>query len=177
MTARDRAPESPPALLEDDRADPSDDEASNALLELIAAPAERAPAPRPPQPERIDGIVVARLVAIEAGAARVDFPGNWRDEPLAARTLVALEPAHVGREVALSFELGRPDAPIVTGIVQRLDADPESVVVTAEKDLVLRCGSASITLTRAGKIMIRGEYVLSRATGVQRIQGGTVEIN
>jgi hypothetical protein len=42
---------------------------------------------------------------------------------------------------------------------------------------VLRCGEASLTLTREGKILLRGTYLSSRATGVHRIQGGTVEIN
>ena len=43
--------------------------------------------------------------------------------------------------------------------------------------IVLRCGEASITLTRAGKVLIRGAYVLSRSSGTNRIQGGSVEIN
>ncbi|MEP7119602.1 MAG: hypothetical protein ABJE95_01785, partial [Byssovorax sp.] len=36
---------------------------------------------------------------------------------------------------------------------------------------------SSITLTRAGKILIRGAYVLTRSSGVNRIQGGSVQIN
>ncbi len=35
-------------------------------------------------------------------------------------------------------------------------ADGERLVLTAEKEIVLECGKASITLTRAGKILIRG---------------------
>jgi hypothetical protein len=42
---------------------------------------------------------------------------------------------------------------------------------------VLHCGKASITLTRAGKVIIRGEYVLARSSGVNRIVGGSVQIN
>jgi len=56
-------------------------------------------------------------------------------------------------------------------------ADGERVLLQAERELVLRCGKASITLTRAGKILIRGAYVSSHADGAQRIRGGTVEIN
>ncbi len=56
-------------------------------------------------------------------------------------------------------------------------ADGERIVLAAERELVLRCGNASITLTRAGKIIIRGAYVSSHATGTHRIRGGTVEIN
>ena len=41
----------------------------------------------------------------------------------------------------------------------------------------MRCGEASITLTRAGKVLIRGAYVLSRSSGANRIKGAAVEIN
>ena len=32
-------------------------------------------------------------------------------------------------------------------------------------------------LTRAGKVLIQGAYLLSRSTGVNRIKGGSVQIN
>jgi hypothetical protein len=57
------------------------------------------------------------------------------------------------------------------------EADGERLVLTADKEIVLRCGEASITLTKAGKILIKGAYVLSRSSGTNRIQGGSVEIN
>ena len=50
-------------------------------------------------------------------------------------------------------------------------------MLTAEREIVLKCGKASITLTRAGKVIIRGAYVLSRSSGVNRIVGGSVQIN
>ena len=57
------------------------------------------------------------------------------------------------------------------------EVDGEKTVVTAQKEIVLRCGKASITLTRAGKVLIRGAYLLSRSSGVNRIKGGSVQIN
>lgn len=56
-------------------------------------------------------------------------------------------------------------------------APPERLVLTAEREIVLQVGKASITLTQAGKIILRGTYVLSRSSGVNRIKGGSVEIN
>ena len=50
-------------------------------------------------------------------------------------------------------------------------------MLTAEHEIVLRCGKASLTLTRAGKVLIRGTYLLSRSSGVNRIKGGSVQIN
>jgi hypothetical protein len=55
--------------------------------------------------------------------------------------------------------------------------DGDRVVISAEKEIVLQCGKASITLTRAGKILLRGAYLLSRSSGVNRIKGGSVQIN
>ena len=58
-----------------------------------------------------------------------------------------------------------------------VDADGERMIVSADEQLVLRCGKASITLTKAGKVLIEGAYVLSRSTGVNRIKGGSVQLN
>jgi hypothetical protein len=51
------------------------------------------------------------------------------------------------------------------------------MIVSAKEELVLRCGKASITLTKAGKVMIKGSYLLSRSSGVNRIKGGSVQLN
>lgn len=51
------------------------------------------------------------------------------------------------------------------------------MIVSAKEQLVLRCGKASITLTKAGKVLIKGSYVLSRSSGVNRIKGGSVQLN
>jgi hypothetical protein len=53
----------------------------------------------------------------------------------------------------------------------------EELVLTASKQITIRCGESSITLTAAGKIILRGKYIVSRSSGVQRIKGGAVQIN
>jgi hypothetical protein len=60
---------------------------------------------------------------------------------------------------------------------REVEVDGERVTLTAEREIVLRCGKASITLTRAGKVLIKGEFVLTQAGGVNRIRGGSVQIN
>ena len=55
--------------------------------------------------------------------------------------------------------------------------DGKSVTIDAKEQIVLQCGESSITLTKSGKIMIRGKYVLSRSSGVNRILGGSVQVN
>jgi uncharacterized protein (DUF2345 family) len=54
---------------------------------------------------------------------------------------------------------------------------PEDAVVEARHSLTLRCGKSSITLHANGKIVLRGEYILSDADGINRIAGGQIELN
>ena len=58
-----------------------------------------------------------------------------------------------------------------------VDADGQRLIVNAKEQLVLRCGKASITLTQSGKVLIDGTYVLNRSSGVNRIKGGSVQLN
>ena len=181
------APSPEPAAAEEELPDELD--ATESLLELVVD-ASREPAVAPaPVPERIRGVVVGRLLSIEGGptVAWAGAPGGAR-----ARAFAPLAAADVGAEVAIVFEEGDPARPIVMGAMEALPppppagagggrvealADGRRVVLEAEQELVLACGKASITLTRAGKILIRGAYVSSDATGTHRIRGGTVEIN
>jgi hypothetical protein len=55
--------------------------------------------------------------------------------------------------------------------------DGERIVLHADRDIELRCGNASIVLTRAGKVLIKGNYVLTRSSGANKIKGAYVDIN
>jgi hypothetical protein len=110
---------------------------------------------------------------------------------LQARTTIDLAPDHIGSEVLLVFERGDSRRPIVIGRLRKptawptkeappqveVDADGKRLTLAVKEQLVLRCGQASITLTAAGKVLIQGAYVSSRSTGVNRIKGGSVQIN
>jgi uncharacterized protein (DUF2345 family) len=55
--------------------------------------------------------------------------------------------------------------------------DGKRVVLEGKDEVVLRCGEASITLRRDGKVLVRGAYIETQAKGVNRIKGGAVKIN
>lgn len=56
-------------------------------------------------------------------------------------------------------------------------SDGKKVLIEASEEIVLKCGSSSITLSKSGKIIIRGKYLMNRSSGVNRILGGSVQIN
>lgn len=61
--------------------------------------------------------------------------------------------------------------------IETVRVDGKRVVIEGQEEIVLTCGESSITLTKAGKILIRGKYLLSRSSGVNRILGGSVQVN
>ena len=143
---------------------------------------------------RVPGLVVGEVTAVsDLGVPSVDYSG-CSSGPRPARTTAALTAEHVGRRVVLAFEDGHLHAPIVIGVLHeplmglieaqgRPDAahravvDGERLVLTAEKEIVLECGQASITLRKDGKVLIRGAHLLSRSSGPNRIKGASVQIN
>lgn len=139
-----------------------------------------------PRPSELPGTVIGRLVGSSStGEPLVDFPGNPTVTPMPARAATAWAIADIGSDVALVFEGGRATSPIILGVIRsamsghavELSADGQKLLLTAGREIELRCGKASIILTSAGKVLIRGEYVLSRSAGVNRVKGAAVEIN
>lgn len=140
----------------------------------------------------IVGVAIGVLAQLGENGPMVDFVDNPRSRPIVARATLQLTMTDLGREVALMFEAGDPSRPIVMGLLHQPSLqlapestvrslahapDPERMVFTAAKEIVFRCGKSSITLTRAGKVLIRGAYLLNDSSGLNRIRGGTVEIN
>lgn len=142
--------------------------------------------------DKLEGVVIGVLVGFSCDfVPLVAFPGNPVHSAVKARSTTDLTSEDVGREVALLFESGDQYRPLVIGRVQKrvgevtspkspsieTEIDGERLTFSADREIVLRCGKASITLTRAGKVIIRGAYLLSRSSGVNRIKGGSVQIN
>ena len=145
----------------------------------------------------ISGIVIGTLSdPAEDGRPMVYFPGIPGDKPLAAISTDNLSEHETGHEVALGFVGGDPTLPIILGLIQKtglqeqpgqtettvdqsvnVQLDGDRLTLSAEHEIVLKCGKSSITLTRAGKVVLKGAYLSTHSTGVNRIKGGSVQIN
>ncbi|MFL5349754.1 MAG: DUF6484 domain-containing protein [Hyalangium sp.] len=102
-----------------------------------------------------------------------------------------LEAAVAGTPVLLLLADDGRTPPILMGMVRdRLEAPGdmsvgalelqvgrERIALTAREELTLRCGEASITLRRDGKVIIKGEEIVSRARRTNKVKGATVRIN
>ena len=138
------------------------------------------------QDEVVDGVVIGMLLGFQNDAPLVVFPGNPKDHAVVARSLARLSADDIGAEVALLFEDGARDRPLVIGKIiaparQRAQAvviqDGEQVKLTARERIELRVGKASIVLEKDGHITIRGSYLVSHASAANRIRGGSVNLN
>lgn len=151
---------------------------------------------------QIKGVLVGTIAEITDGQPFVDFPGNIQG-PIPARYTRSLQlqllqqAASSQLEVLLVFENNDPKRPIIIDTLHSLideitesspmelqadeskdvTVDGKRITFDAREQVELRCGKASIILTRAGKIIIRGAYLLNRSSGVNRIKGGSVQIN
>lgn len=143
---------------------------------------------------RLDGVVIGVLVGLnENQVPMVVFPENPHKNAVPARGTVELTQDDIGKEIALLFEQGDPDRPLVIGLIHKpdkllnsptpeqtpleVDLDDNHLVLNAKQSITLKCGKASVTLTKAGKVLVRGTYLLNRSSGVNRIKGGSVQIN
>jgi hypothetical protein len=125
-----------------------------------------------------------RGIAVELASGRVAL----------AQTTVALTAEQIRSAVAqrqavlLTFEEGDPEQPVILGLLAPLpvDAPPDAaatppgedfVVIKGREAIELRCGAASITLRRDGKVVIRGTTLISRATEENRISGASLHFN
>ena len=119
----------------------------------------------------------------DAGIVRIAYAPD--DAPIRADVAIPLGDAmrdlvRPGDDVLVLLRGGDPNRPlIVSTIVDRLAADTprEAVTVRADRELVLQCGEASISLHADGRVVIRGGYVETYADGTNRIKGAQVRIN
>lgn len=174
-----------------------DADSGRAMMQAVLSRPRKPKSIDSPENNHINGIVIGNLSDPgEQGETLVDYPGSPSNEPMVAISTEDLSSQPVGSELALGFVNGDPLQPIILGVIQNVDdtgnserqkstahqkvdvhIDGDKLTFSADREIVLKCGKSSITLTRAGKIILKGAYLSNHATGVNRIKGGSVQIN
>ena len=75
------------------------------------------------------------------------------------------------RERVSSAALDREGTPVQATV------DGDTVRLSADTQIELKCGKARITLQKNGRIEVSGTYLLNRSRGPLKLKGATVEIN
>jgi hypothetical protein len=167
------------------------------LMQAVLAKPRKTETFETSKDKHITGIVIGTLSeASKDGQPMVYYPGIPTGNPLPATLTTNLSHHKSGQEVALGFVDGDPALPIILGLIQKpgkqeqsavkeatedqvvnVKIDGDRLTLSAEHEIVLQCGKSSITLTRAGKVILKGAYLSTHSTGVNRIKGGSVQIN
>lgn len=119
---------------------------------------------------RLVGTAAADQVLVRLDGSEVEHPAACAG-PLDATVM-----AQAMREGTPVVVRGDAGGLVVLGLLQPLTV-PARREVSAGEQLVLRSGDASLTLTAAGKVLLRGAYVSSWSNGVNRIVGRTVRLD
>jgi len=141
----------------------------------------------PPLPSAVLG----RLISLSpVGIPQISVGGG---KPMIAQVLAQVSLDHLtvaldhGTPILVMFIDGDAMRPLIIGVMGSNSVTPrrattakvdgQRVELTGQDEVVLRCGGASITLTKTGKVVIKGTYVVSGSSGANRITGGSVQIN
>lgn len=147
---------------------------------------------------QIAGLVTAVLEGETPDGRPIVSWAGGREGPQVARC-VWMEPRPAwsmcrGSGVILGFEDGDERKPVVLGLldepfveerktplnIRRRETEgsrPDVLRIESAQELILECGKAKIALRADGRVSILGGYVVSRSSGVNKIKGGSVQIN
>lgn len=142
------------------------------------------------QQRLLHGVLVGQIQEILPDArVRVALPALDIAE-VCATPVCPLAQLAEGVQCALMFAQGDMSRPLVIGPMahtvtqngeplapREAALDDERIVLVAEQEIELRCGEAAITLTRDGRILLRGQYITDHASATRRIRGGAEQIN
>ena len=107
--------------------------------------------------------------------ATVKFTIDKKSYTYKASSIQALQEKDEAKECLLTFNKGKIDAPIITGIIQTKENEP--LVISCEEGVVLECGDTRIELDADGTLDLKALHINSQAYGPYRIKGGSVKIN
>jgi len=163
-------------ILEDEGATAAPDPTIERLLEHVSA-APAAPDPAPP-------LRTARVVAVEGASVQIAWRG--RREPVLAELDEGVDLELVKRAMdqgdRVLVEIDPMLGPVVVGVVQRripakAELRGETVVIEAEREILLRTGRGAMRIREDGDIEVVGSRISTMSRGLFRIVGRVLRLN
>jgi hypothetical protein len=161
------------------QASPAGEAADPSIERLLAHVAAVAPAP-----EVAPALRTARVVAIAAGTARITWRG-LRD-PVDAELDEGVDSELVQRAMEngdrVLVEIDPALGPLVVGVVQRripakVEIRGETVVIEADREVVIRSGRGAMRIRDDGDIEVVGSRISTMSRGLFRIVGRVLRLN
>ncbi|MEJ2045830.1 MAG: DUF6484 domain-containing protein [Reinekea sp.] len=146
------------------------------------------------------GYKIAKLVSTDDSSTVMVQWGSHSPTP--ARHLSNIDLSELlgtvnsGKEVMITFIDNDVKQPVITGVmasvvgdmvqgaseagnkaVTKVIRDGESIIISANEQITLTCGKSSLILREDGKIVTKGDNILSRASATHKIKGCKVEVN
>ena len=144
---------------------------------------------QPKHSKPIDGLVIGWITALGTdGSIQISAP-SLGNGPTSARSICPIGPEQIGAQCAFLFEQSNVERPVIMGLLQypviplttegetSISQDAEAFHINATQEIALHCGKASLRLTQDGRIELRGTTLVSHASGVNRIRGGSIKLN
>ncbi|MFI3186416.1 MAG: hypothetical protein QX198_10600 [Methylococcaceae bacterium] len=137
-------------------------------------PAEFQTPTSAPTPQRAELLAIGEdgSLLVRTADSR-EFQCDWLENNSNAN--ISLEPG----DRLLCISATKRESGVVLGRISsyRKPQPQEHVTIEAGESLTLKCGESSVELRSDGRTMLKGEDILLRAKGTQRIRAATVAIN
>lgn len=143
---------------------------STPALRLASSPPQPQPSPSAPTRCRLQALLPDGQLQVQAPDG-APWLCDWLD------TGSTLTPPLAAGDTLLVLPPSLEATGVVLGRVGSYQVQRAAVVLASTESLTLRCGESSLEMRADGQVLLRGDDVVLRAKGTQRIRAGTVAIN
>lgn len=135
------------------------------------------------QDVKVPSFETSMLLGFNGSKPLISFRSKPQKE-VEARTIITLIEADIGAELAVIYENGDPQKPLIIGRIleepkasSSKDIAEDVLRLEAAERIELKVGNSTVILEKDGHITIRGDEVVSHAKGANTIRGGSIKLN
>ncbi len=126
-------------------------------------------------PVPLEGVI--DLIDFQNNEIRVNFIFRGkRYQSVQAKTQISLNEVDQKKNCMLIFIGGNLDKPVISGLLMDLRESRSHTLIESDQSITIRSGAAEIILDD-DSVEIRGDFVSTEASFVNKVSGGAVKIN